>query len=47
MADLLKRAAGIFPFSFFQGLSVLYLDIILLFAKLFYTFEEKLFFSPP
>ena len=39
---LKKRGAGTFPF---QGLSFLHLDINLLFAKLCYAFEEKLFFS--
>ena len=34
-----------FPVYFFQGLSLLHLEITLLFVKLCYAFEEKLFFS--
>ena len=35
-----------FLFNFFiQGLSFLHVEITLLFAKLCYAFEEKLFFS--
>ena len=37
------RGAGIFPISFFQGLSFLHLEIILPFAKLCYAFEGKKF----
>ena len=37
--------AGSFPILFFQDLSFLHLEITLLFAKLCYAFEEKLFFS--
>ena len=45
-AGLLKtRGLTISPFYFFKGLSHLHLEIILLFGKLCYTFEEKLFFS--
>ena len=36
--------AGFFPIYFFQGLLFLLLEIILVFAKLCYTFEEELFF---
>ena len=36
--------AGTFSTWFFRGLSFLHLEIILLIAKLCYTFEEKLFF---
>ena len=36
---------GTFPIQFLQGLSHLHLEITLLFAKLCYGFEEKLFFS--
>ena len=36
---------GIFPIYFFQGLSFLHLEITLTFAKLYFAFEEKLFFS--
>ena len=35
---------GTFPVYFFPGLSFLHLEIILLFAKLCYTFEGELFF---
>ena len=43
---VLKRGeAGAFPIKYFQGLSFLHSEIILLFAKLCYAFEEKLFFS--
>ena len=38
-------AAGTFPIYFFQGLSILHLEITLSFAKLCYAFEEKKFFS--
>ena len=41
----LKRGAGTFPISFFQGLSFLHLEITLPFAKLCYAFKEKLFLS--
>ena len=34
-----------FPCLICKGLSFLYLEITLLFAKLYYSFEEKLFFS--
>ena len=37
--------AGTFPINFFQGLSFLYLEITLPFAKLCHAFEEKIFFS--
>ena len=40
-----KERAGTFPIQFFEGLSFLHLEITLLFAKLCYAFEEKLFFS--
>ena len=40
---LLKKGTGTFPNWFFQGLSFLHLEII--FAKLYYTSEEKLLFS--
>ena len=44
-AGLLKRGeAGTFPINFFQGLSFLYLEITLPFAKLCHAFEEKIFF---
>ena len=43
----LKGGAGTFPIKFFQGLSFLHSEITLLFAKLCYAFEEKLFFLPP
>ena len=36
--------AGTFPINFFQGLSFLYLEITLPFAKLCHAFEEKIFF---
>ena len=36
--------AGTFPINFFQGLSFLYLEITLPFAKLCHAFEEKVFF---
>ena len=39
------RGAGTFPVKFFQGLLFLHLEITLPFAKLWYAFEEKLFFS--
>ena len=39
------RGAGTFPLQFFQGLSFLYLEITLSFAKLCYAFKEKIFFS--
>ena len=35
----------LFLFNFSKGLSFLHLEIILLFAKLSYAFEEKKFFS--
>ena len=41
----LKGGTGTFPIYFFQDLSFLHLEITLTFAKLCYTFEEKLFFS--
>ena len=41
----LKRRAGTFSIKFFQGLSFLNSEITLPFAKLCYTFEEKLCFS--
>ena len=44
-AGQLKKGAGIFPIRFFQVLSFLQGKIILLFAKLCYTFEDK--FPPP
>ena len=34
-----------FSYLIFQGLSLLYLDITLPFAKLYYAFEGKFFFS--
>ena len=37
----LKRKMANFATFFFQGLSFLHLEIILLFEKLCYTFEEK------
>ena len=37
--------AETFPVSFFQGWSLLHLEIILPFAKLCYVFEKKYFFS--
>ena len=42
----LKRGggAGIFPIQFFQGLSLLHLEITLSFAKFCYAVEEKVFF---
>ena len=40
----LIRGAGTFDNLFFQCLSFLHLEIILLFAKLCYAFEEKRFF---
>ena len=46
-AGQLKKGAGIFPIQFFQVLSFLQGKIILLFAKLCYTFEDKFFFFPP
>ena len=36
---------GTFPIKFLEGLSFLHLEITLLFQKLWYAFEEKLFFS--
>ena len=42
---LKREGAGTFPISFFQGLLFLHLEITLLFAKLCYAFEGKLFFS--
>ena len=45
-AGQLKKGAGIFPIRFFQVLSFLQGKIILLFAKLCYTFEDKFFFPP-
>ena len=39
------KGGGTFPILFFQGLSVLHLEITLPFAKLCYAFEEKLFLS--
>ena len=46
-AGLLKRGreAGTFLIQFFQTLSFLPLEITLPFAKLYYAFEEKNFFS--
>ena len=47
-AGLLKRGGGTtvtFPIWFFQGLSFLHLEITLPFAKLCYSFEEKILFS--
>ena len=44
-AVVLKGGAGTFPIKFFQGLSFLYLEITLPFAKLCYAFEEKKIFS--
>ena len=44
-AGQLKKGAGIFPIRFFQVLSFLQGKIILLFAKLCYTFEDR--FPPP
>ena len=41
----LQGGRWLFPIYFFQGLSFLHLEIILLFAKLCNAFEEKLFFS--
>ena len=41
----LTVGAATFPISFFQSSSFLHLEIILLFAKLCYAYEEKLFFS--
>ena len=41
----LKGGTGTFPVEYFQGLSFLHLETILLFPKLCYTLEEKLFFS--
>ena len=41
---VLKGGACTFPIYFFQGLPFLHLEITLLFAKLCYAFEEKLFF---
>ena len=43
-AGLLKRWAGTFPITFFEGLSFLRLEITLSFAKLCHAFEEKYFF---
>ena len=45
-AGLVKRGlgAGIFPISFFQGLSFLHVEITLPFAKPCYAFKEKDFF---
>ena len=45
----LKGGAGTFPISFFHRLSLLHLEIIITlpFAKLWYAFEEKLFFLLP
>ena len=37
--------AAAFPIEFFQGLPFLHLEVALLFAKLCYTFEEKLKFD--
>ena len=39
------RELALFLFNFFQGLLFLHLKIILPFAKLYYVFEEKMFFS--
>ena len=39
------RWAETFPISFFQGWSLLHLEITLSFAKLCYGFEKKHFFS--
>ena len=36
---------ALFLYSFFQGLLFLHLAITLLFSKLYYAFEEKLFVS--
>ena len=49
--DLLKRVSWhffffFFIFFFFQILSFLHSEIILIFGKLFYTFEEKTFLLP-
>ena len=44
-SGLLKRAAGTFAIYLFQGLSFLHSEIILLSAKLCYTFEITPFFS--
>ena len=41
----LKDGVVIFLFNFIQGFSFLYLEIIFLFQKLCYSFEEELFFS--
>ena len=41
----LKWGIDTFPTQFFQGLSFLHLEITLPFAKVCYSFEEKLFFS--
>ena len=46
-AGQLKKGAGIFPIRFFQVLSFLQGKIILLFAKLCYTFEDNFFFFLP
>ena len=40
-----REGGGTFPIKFFQDLSFLHSEITLLFAKLCYAFEEKLFFS--
>ena len=40
-----KSGASSFPISFFQGLSFSHLGITLSFAKLYYVFQEKKFFS--
>ena len=39
------RGAGTFPIEFFQGLSFLYSENNLTFAKVCYAITEKLFFS--
>ena len=40
---LKRRGTGTFPILFFQGLSFLYSEITLNFAKLCYVFEERFF----
>ena len=47
VAPLLISSPNPSLFSFFQGLSILHLEIILLSAKLCYAFEEISFFFPP
>ena len=41
-AGLLKGGPTLFSFNFFQGLSFLYVAIILLFAKLCCTFKKDI-----